>query len=369
MKLAIFALTLGGFELSRNLANSMPEYQLDIYISSSLAEKLNSRKLALPNSRAKLIISEGSLREELALQIEKYDGFIMIMALGIIVRLIAPYVKDKRNDPAVVCLDEKGQFAISVLSGHLGGANELTEVISRRVNAIPVITTATDVNQTISFDLIAEKYNLGIEPFNNLKYFNGAMVNKEKVIIYSDMELPKELRDELQEHNLPIKPLEQFNESDLNNFCCIISENIVNSKSSNNQIFLRPRNLIIGVGCRKHTETELVVNAIKQGMAKINKSTAAIKKIVSVDIKKEEKGILEAAKHFGVPVQFFSAIRLQETIASGSLAKSDFVHQNIGVEGVCEPAAILGGTNPQLILRKTIFPKTTIAVAKEKFMW
>ncbi|MBS4024826.1 MAG: cobalt-precorrin 5A hydrolase [Clostridia bacterium] len=372
-QLAIFALTKKGAQLGNTIAKHLPEYKLDIFLPAGIINYLaEERLLWQSNNTINYKKIDGPLPDELYRQFGKYHGFLMVMAMGIVVRTIAPLLRDKRTDPAVICFDELGEHVVSVAAGHLGGANELTKLIAERINATPVITTSTDVNKTLSFDLIAQKYNLGMEPFHNLKYFNGAMVNGEKVIVYTNLTLPQELIKQFQNVQIPLLSLTESDiEANHNHYSCIIAEKdqVKIPEDKNRYLFLYPKSLIIGVGCRRGTEPELIINAIKEGVASLNKSPGTIKKIVSVDVKKDEPGILLAARHLGTQVEFFSATQLKEVMAEGNFARSQFVNKSIGVEGVCEPAAILGGVSPKLLLKKTIFPKVTIAIAQEKYLW
>jgi cobalt-precorrin 5A hydrolase len=166
MKLAVIALTKGGAKLGQRIALAYPE-QVDLYLSP-LNQPLKQ------------------LTERLFPQ---YQGIVFIMALGIVVRTIAPFLQDKRKDPAVVCLDEAGSFVISVASGHLGGANKLTIQLAELLSAAPVITTATDVQGKIAFDVLAVEQDLLIEPFENLRLLNSALVNGEKIGLISQSQL------------------------------------------------------------------------------------------------------------------------------------------------------------------------------------
>jgi cobalt-precorrin 5A hydrolase len=372
-QLAIFALTKKGARQGITIAQHLLEYKLVIYLPSELINYLAKEKLDWQSNQLNYQAIHGRMKDELSRQFEKYDAFLMIMAMGIVVRIIAPLLKDKRTDPAVLCIDELGRHVISVAAGHLGGANELTNLLARRIKANPVITTATDINKTVSFDLLAKKYNLGIKPFHHLKYFNGAMVNGEKVCVYTNLALPERLTTEFLDAQIPVLPLESLNDAGIpvaNHFSCILAEeDQVQITEDKKRLLLYPKNLIIGVGCRRGTEPEFIINAIQEGVAILHKNPGAIKKIVSVDIKQDEPGILSAARYFGAKTEFFPASRLKEVIAAGDFARSQFVNKSIGVEGVCEPAAMLGGVNPKLLLKKRIFPKVAIAIAEDKYLW
>ena len=366
-KLAVFALTVGGAKLAQKIAESVPD-TIHIYLPEKLKSPDDSKEHIKPYS-GKLADKLGEVYRD-----REYHGFAMIMALGIVVRTFAPLISDKRNDPPVICLDEKGRYVISVISGHLGGANQLAEAVASAVGGQPVITTATDVNNKKAFDVLAKEYGFTIEPFSNLKFFNSALVHDEQIAIFIDRELPPEIENQFaQDSSFQVELFSQLCAVNPTNKSCIITSRTdarLRPKEDDHQVlFLRPKNLIVGIGCRRGTSKEELKIALEQGLGQINHSLASIKKLVSIDIKSDEVGLLQLAAEMAIPLEFISKERINELLAEESLSKSKFVRQAVGVDCVCEPAAILGGRNTQLIMRKTIFPKITVAVAQEKSMW
>lgn len=375
-RIAIIGLTIGGVKLGVNLAKQLSECQVTMFIPAKIKHQLANQLEQILDKNIELKVINKSLHSELAIAFKQYQAFIMIMALGIVVRVFAPLIKDKRHDPAVVCVDEKATHVISVLSGHVGGANKLTNTIAAKINTTPVITTATDVNNCIAFDMLANKYQMTLEPFDNLKYFNGALVNYFQIYIYLDTAIPKSLLQQLQADNIAIMPITELKNIDKRlsdyNFHCIISNRTsfnLSTVHQNHLMYLRPKNLIIGIGCRKNTDSTIIINAINNALARVHCSPLSIKKITSIDIKSQEQGILKASEFYNVPVSFFAKERLKEKYDQNvDLASSEFVYEKIGVEGVCEPAALLGGKKTKIILPKTVYQQTTIAIAQESSM-
>ncbi|MDW7673764.1 MAG: cobalamin biosynthesis protein [Bacillota bacterium] len=362
--LAIIALTMGGAKLASAIIKNVSEHKFTVFIPASLA----SKELTLGDITIRQF--DNSLKDEVKKQYPHYDGFIMIMALGIVVRVFAPLINHKKIDPPVLCLDEKGQHVISVLSGHLGGANQLTRQLAKKLGANAVITTATDVNNTLAFDEIAKNHQLSIEPFANLKYFNSAMVHQEKVLVYYDICLSNRLTEELTRVNIQLRHYQEFTANSYNHsLCCLITNKLHKTELKLDKLlYLRPVNLIIGVGCRRNVPASAIIKAISEACEMVQVTTASIKSLATVEIKRDELGITAAAEHFQVPVQYFSSSQLGNINEQLNLTKSNFVYQAIGVEGVCEPAALMGGKTTELILKKTVFPQITIAIAQERSM-
>ena len=291
-----------------------------------------------------------------------YDGLIFIMATGIVVRVIAPYVQDKRVDPAIIVMDEGGQYAISLLAGHIGGANELATLIGEVSGAVPVITTATDVAKKPAADVLAVKLHKEIQPFSNLKHINGAIVNGDRVLFFLDETLPnqefyqqtaKKLGIELQ--NLTNIPSIEYDAAVL-----ISDQNVCLTKP---HIYLRSMALALGIGCRRGTTKEEIMVAVTDACQQIGYTTNSIVIIGSTIIKQDEVGLLALIEELGVPSQFFMNAQLQECIDKYQLDVSSFVKKQVGVGNICAAAAILMGQSKKLLLPKTKYKKVTVAIA------
>jgi len=201
----------------------------------------------------------------------KYDGIVFIMALGIVIRVIAPHIKNKLTDPAIVVVDDVGRYAISALSGHEGGANGLAIRVANILKVEPVITTGSE------------------------------------------------------------------------------------SK----------KDLIVGVGCRKGISSAHVKEAIIGALKEAGYSREAVRFIATVDLKEKEKGLLDAASMLGIPIRIISKEEIDS--CAKNYTKSQVVTRRLGIGGVCEPAALLGGRRTRLILKKKIYKGVTVAIARENF--
>lgn len=356
MKLAVISVTGKGAALAQRLTNGLPEEAV-----------LYAKEGRGANGEALHYLSLGELISDIFSQ---YDGLVFIMAAGIAVRVIAPHIKDKRFDPAVVVIDDGGNHAISLLSGHLGGANELTQKIAMAIGANPVITTATDVAEKMAPDVLSRKLGLEIEPFSRLKAVNAVIASGEDAAFYLDASLQNagELAEKAKALKVTFSDLEECLETkSWQSAAAAIFITDKKVEASIPYVCLRPKSLVIGVGCRRGAKKELILAAIQAACQMIGRSTMSIHKLASVDIKQDEAGLLAAGEELRVGFQFFSPEELAECIQKYHLSVSNFVKDKIGVGNVCEAAALLSAPESHLVLSKTKFKEVTIAVAEARF--
>ena len=302
----------------------------------------------IPNSE-----TPGGIKEFLESSWSKYDGFIFISATGIAVRMCQPYIKSKDIDPAIVVIDDEGKFSISLLSGHLGGANGIAKSIGDYLEATTVITTASDNRGIESIDMFAKENDYYIEDLSTVTRIVSMMVNNKRVGIYTEDE-------KLINYPNLIKV------DDLNNIEQLVEGIIVVSSMKDigpidiPYTILRPRNINIGIGCRKGKEVEIVIEAIGLALKNSNLSNKSIESMGTVEIKKDEAGIIKAAEHYNCPLKIFTIEEIQPI--EDMFQKSQFVKDTIGVYSVSEPCAYLLGGKP--ILRKFIHKGVTISINK-----
>ena len=296
-----------------------------------------------------------SLNEWTADAFSKEEALIFIGACGIAVRAIAPFIKDKAKDPAVVVVDETGKYAISLLSGHLGGANDLTREIAEIINAEPVITTATDLNGRFAVDDWAKKNHLKIDNMQLAKEISAAVVNGEKIGVSSEFPI---------EGPLPEQLSESIEDSKLG-FRISIHEGEEPFEKTLNLI---PQTVTVGIGCRKGIPLETVEELLNRVLSEQKLSKKSIEKLCSIDIKQEEPALKQLSEKLGVPLQFFSPEELGGL--NGEFTSSAFVSQITGVDNVCERTAVLGSRG-ELIVRKQALNGVTVAMAvrTEKFQF
>ncbi|SHI76488.1 cobalt-precorrin 5A hydrolase [Parasporobacterium paucivorans] len=281
---------------------------------------------------------------------ESQDAIIFIGACAIAVRSIAPYLVNKSKDPAVLVIDEKGNYVIPILSGHIGGANELAMETASVLGAIPVITTATDLNGKFAVDVFAAKNRLHISDMMCAKEISAAILNGEVVGFAS--ELPVEGR---------IPP--ELNMSEHTEYGIRIALNEL-PVLSEKTLQLTPKIVTIGIGCRKDKDPSDIEKALLSFLDSQGIPMHAVERIASIDLKKDEKGILDFAHKYKIPLSFHSAEELGSV--RGAFSESEFVESVTGVSGVCERAAVLAGGNCTLMVRKTIINGVTLAAAVGK---
>lgn len=291
---------------------------------------------------------------------------IFIMATGIVVRQIAPYLQGKDRDPAVLVLDEKGEFVISLLSGHLGGANAWAKTVAQWLNAQPVVTTATDVQGLIAPDEYARMSGWSVEPVEGLRQVNRVLLEQGCLKVWTDC-LPK---------GHPLRQDAHYSfvrDDDRDQAHIWITAQTVQSEKSKihgNSIplLLIPRIFSVGVGCRRGASREQIIEAITQSLEKLGISPRSVQGLFSIELKSDEVGIIETAQTLGVSFKTFSTQQIQEMNKKQGLIPSEFVKEKIGVDGVCEAASLLGTKQGELVLPKQKLHGVTVAISKERFL-
>ena len=293
---------------------------------------------------------------------EKHN-LIFIMATGIVVRTIAPLLKDKKTDPAVVVLDEQGKFAVSLVSGHLGGANELATEIARILAGEAVITTASDVNNLPSIDLWARDNNLIIENWDVLPQVGTRYVNNGGLRIYC--ELPLTLPPEFLRVADP-----RFADAIVTNLkdvyagsprCGITGEGCSTGACRvKDQIYLRPLNLVAGIGCNSGTALEEIEEAVQRTLDENNLVFSSLHSLATIDIKGTEPGLRGFAEKHGLALRIFSRDELN---AVPGIERSEAVFKATGANGVAEPSALLASGEGKLLVPKQKKGNVTVAVA------
>jgi cobalt-precorrin 5A hydrolase len=274
------------------------------------------------------------------------------MSTGIVVRVIAPCIASKIKDPAVVVMDEKGRHVISLLSGHIGGANRLAMAISGKLQATPVITTATDLHQVPAIDVIAVDNGLFIENPGAIKTVSMAFLNQTPVSLhdpYHWLDNVSELDNRISLDEAPVAAV-------------AVDDRLMRFPDS--CLVLRPKSLIAGIGCNRNTSAKEIREFLVTKMNQFELSLNSLNCIATIDIKSDEAGLLETARNLDVPIRFFTR---EELSGIDSPNPSEIVHQHIGVPSVCEAAAVLASEKGELIVPKQISPNVTLAIARINF--
>ena len=295
-----------------------------------------------------------------------HTALIFIMASGIVVRTIAPLLKDKKTDPAVVVLDEAGRFAVSLAGGHLGGANELAREIARFLGGEAVITTASDVNGLPSLDLWARDHDLIIENWNDLPQVGTRYVNNGGLRIYSD--IPFIFPDEFLKVADP-----RFADAIITNRrdvyagsprCTITGEGCSTGACRvKGQVYLRPVNLAVGIGCNSGTSGDEIEAAVQGTLEEHNLVFSSVRSLATISIKANEPGLKLFAEKFGFPLLSFSPEELNRI---EGIERSDIVFRATGAHAVAEPAALLAAGMEKLIVPKQKKGNVTVAITEMK---
>lgn len=335
MNVLIIACSKQAYNLMKSLEKIWKDKEPDINIICKV--KCSS----LPD-----ITEKCSIRECVGELFNKVDAIVFISAAGIAVRCIAQFIKHKSVDPAVVVVDERGKFCISLLSGHGGGANELSEKIGAMLGAMPVVTTATDREGKFAVDDFARKNGLIIKNWELAKKISVDILEGNKIGIYSDIPLDGKMPEEL--------------------YLCSLSESkiiISYRKEKDNILQLIPRIIAVGIGCRKNTSEDKIAFAINLCLEEENIMFEAVAMVSSIDLKKNEKGITEYCKKTNLPFITYSAEELKNV--DGDFTSSDFVESITGVSNVCERSAV-AASKGKIICKKKVYDGVTVALAEMK---
>jgi cobalt-precorrin 5A hydrolase len=339
-KTAVFALTERGLPLAKRIAAA-----------------LNSAVVFEPSSLVK-----GGLKKEASKAFRRFDALVFISAVGIAIRCVALLLKGKHLDPAVVGVDERGRFAISLLSGHMGGANRLTERVAKAVGATPVITTATDIWDLPSVEEMAEGLSLAIEDPKKIKAVNSAIIKAEKVFVIDGNGTR---REEIKGKFKGVFTCRRAFPQRLgpNEACVLVSSRLesIPSPFAERTLVLRPREIIAGVGCGKGTPKAMIKKALVEAFTAAGLSPLSIRSFATIDIKKNERGLKALAKEFAAPIEVYGAKELNKVKYPSR--PSNAVMKATGAGAVAEPAALISSGAKRLCLKKTKIGHVTIAAA------
>ena len=353
MTIIYFSLTAQGNALASRLAQGIPG---DIVTKETL------------------LLQKESLAEAVGRLWAGADGLVFIMASGIVVRTIAPLLSSKTSDPGVVVMDLYGRFAVSLLSGHLGGANALARRLSAISGGQAVITTGTDVAHTVAFDVFAKARGFSIENIGDLKYVSSAMIEKMPVRLFSPWpgvpEFPGNVRVFEEKPAFIKEPLDKSP-------CVFIGHTYDEpdflSRGGKNRdfpvLYLRPGNLYIGVGCKKNVDCAAMVHAFEDFFEKNQINAQNVAGLATIDLKKDEPAIALLCEKYHLGLSIIDKEIIGRLEAQGILHTSDFVRQTTGVGSVSEGCALgaamtAGNGRARLVCPKTKYTGITFALAE-----
>lgn len=353
MKLSIISFTEEGIMLSERIKKAWDETEAVIYTKCTEAAKKNG------NTEGARYIG-GSIGAWARTQMEQKNALLFIGACGIAVRAIASSVTDKLQDSPVLVMDEKGRYVIPILSGHMGGANELAGRLAEGVGAEAVITTATDLNRAFAVDVFAKRNGLHIVNREGIKKVSAKVLAGKEITISIEPEhlhrncrIPKGIR-------IVSCPYEK--KADV----VIASDGGNLAEKNGGLLWLRPEEYVIGMGCRKGKEAEKIEKFIQRSIEEIGILPEQILALASIDKKKDEPGFLAWSHSFGIPFLTYEADELRQV--KGELYRSVFAEEQVGVDNVCERAALKAckGTG-RLVYKRHAEDGMTIAIAKREW--
>ena len=342
MKLAAICFTNNGIKVLKKLGalSLFKDDNLALYSKCSFAE----------DSEGIIPVSE-SLNDWTEKNFKDNDALIFVGATGIAVRAIAPFMRDKLTDIPVIVIDENATFVIPVLSGHVGGANEFSEKIAEELNAQAVITTATDINDKFAVDVFAKKNSLFIVNKDGIKEVSSKVLAGKEILLSA----PK---GKVDEEKLPegIK---------LTDYPPAKADILISSNKDLNRagIILRPREYILGIGCKKDKDFEEILSFLSECLKEAGIEFNDLYAIASIDIKKDEEALNMLSRYLKIPFVTFSADELNAV--KGDFSSSDFVKETTGVDNICERACVLAaGDNGKLVFKKKAGNGVTVALSK-----
>ncbi|MCI3923217.1 cobalamin biosynthesis protein [Paenibacillus sp. TRM 82003] len=353
------AITKHGVEMARGLADAFPD--MDIRYMSKFARGDEAER--------GFRLFEGSVKLQLPELFRTYNGLVLIISLGAVVRMIAPLLEDKKKDPAVVVVDDRGDHAISVLSGHLGGANELTRQVAEALGARPVITTASDVQQTIPVDLFGRSFGWRLDSFEKATPVSASVVNEERIAVIQET---GEAGWWTYDKPLPvhIRSYRSVEDACRDGFdaALVVTDRLLDAEEEDalltNGVVYRPKSLVVGIGCNRGTTADEIEALIRETLQELRLSMQSVRNVATIDLKKDEAGLLEVCEKYNWGLETFTPEALNEVPLRHP---SETVFKFTGAYGVSEPAALRSAGANEWLLEKKKSGNCTISVARVSF--
>lgn len=360
MKLALIAITKHGVEHARELKAALP--QAEFWVSEK-------QKDLAPDADG----SFATIKDFTAQAWDRYDGLVYHVSLGAVIRTVAPFLKGKDVDPAIVTVDDGKRFAISVLSGHVGGANELTEQVAAALGATPVVTTASDARATLAVDILGRELGWALEAKDFVTPVSAAVVNEKAVAVVQECgpkhwwtrptPLPKTIQ--VFDSFAAARAVGAFEA------WLVISDRATEALKAElgadwgHSVIYRPKTLCCGMGCDFGTDLDELQGLIADSFAEAGLSPKSIATLASIDLKAKEEALHQLAEALGVGLQFYTRDELNEKKTKSM--PNPLVMKYTGAVGVCEPSAMLAAGVGELVMLKHKSRRATLAVARRGF--
>jgi cobalt-precorrin 5A hydrolase len=362
---AVYAITRHGVTLGERLHAALPG--ADLFVSEKVASLASgaARRFPLPM---------GPLLADTFLA---YDAHVFVVSVGAVVRMMAPFIANKKTDPAVICVDDAGRFSICVLSGHVGRGNVFTERVAGAIGAVPVVTTASDVLGTLTVDILGRDLGWTLDdPDRNVTRACAAVVNAADVLFVQetgepswwplDRDLPATVRYRT--------TLDGVDPARWEILLVVSDRDVARSHPAHveNAVVYRPKSLVLGIGCDRGTPAELVLRGVDALLAAHGLSPKSVREIATIDRKADEPALLALSTSRGWPLRTYTAEALDRV--PGIENPSETVLRHVGTRGVAEPAALLASGAARLLVPKQVYTEPgvgrsmTLSVARVPFV-
>ena len=345
-KTSVLAITKNGIKIGQKLKEIFPSWS--VFAPSKFSNEDNE-----------IAWYDEATSEKIVELFKKNNALICLFSLGAVIRLIAPHLKDKKTDPAVIVIDDKSNFVISVLSGHIGGANELTHEIAEKIGALPVVTTAADVNKTLAVDLIGREFNWKIDNDSTVTRVSAHMVNEEPIGVFQQVG-EKNWYEKIPKNVSVYETLKDLRESNSKAYL-IISDMVIDEDLFEESVIYRPPSLVVGIGLHWDTTKETIREGIDHCLEKFKLSSKSIAKLVSIKKPQDVQGLIDVGKEMKVPVEYINREDLAQILAPNP---SEIVKTFEGTASVSEAAAIKVSGGELIVEKQKFPPNLTIAIAR-----
>jgi len=347
-KIAVLAITKNGIDMSLRIKEHFSDFEIFAPVKFS-------------DNNGKIQWYDESTTQKIVDLFKSNDGIVCLFSLGAVIRLLAPHIKDKKTDPAVIVIDDNANFVISVLSGHLGGANELSNEIAEKIGSTPVITTAADVNKTIAVDLVGKKFGWKIDDDSNVTRISAFMVNKEKIGIFQNIGKKEWWKEKLPENITFFSNIEDLKASESKGYLIITNDQIDDESVLKNSVVYRVPDLVVGIGLHWDTSKEIILNGVNETLKKFELKQKQIARFVSIKKEKDVIGLIELGKEMNIPIEYIDREDLATITAPNP---SETVQAFEGTASVSEAAAIKSSKGELIVEKQKFPPNLTVAIAR-----
>ena len=347
-KIAGLAITKNGIDMSLRIKEHFSDFEIFAPVKFS-------------DNNGKIQWYDESTTQKIVDLFKSNDGIVCLFSLGAVIRLLAPHIKDKKTDPAVIVIDDNANFVISVLSGHLGGANELSNEIAEKMGSTPVITTAADVNKTIAVDLVGKEFGWKIDDDSNVTRISAFMVNKEKIGIFQNIGKKEWWKGKFPENITFFSNIEDLRASESKGYLIITNDQIDDESVLKNSVVYRVPDLVVGIGLHWDTSKETILNGVNETLKKFELKQKQIARFVSIKKEKDVIGLIELGREMNIPIEYIDREELATITAPNP---SETVQAFEGTASVSEAAAIKSSKGELIVEKQKFPPNLTVAIAR-----